>query len=106
VPALEVVFEAIPVRAIAHGVEVDIARGGTLRAERVLVATGAFIDACGLWPIDLKLRLFGRTVLLATPPIHEGDRARVECCFTVELRFSLVCQLPRWVRDRCARTLQ
>ena len=24
----------------------------------------------------------------------------------MELRFSLVRQLPRWVRDRCARTLQ
>jgi sarcosine oxidase len=57
--------EAISVRATADGVEVDTARGSTLRAERVLVATGAFTDACGLLPVDLKLRVFGRTVVLA-----------------------------------------
>ena len=57
--------QAISVRATAGGVEVDTARGGTLRAERVLVATGAFTDVCGLLPVDLKLLVFGRTVVLA-----------------------------------------
>jgi glycine/D-amino acid oxidase-like deaminating enzyme len=33
------------VRATAGGVEIDTARSGTLRAERVLVATGAFTGA-------------------------------------------------------------
>jgi sarcosine oxidase len=63
--ALIIVDEAKAVRATAGGVEVDIAGGDTLRAERVLVATGAFTDACGLSPVDLKLRVFGRTVVLA-----------------------------------------
>ena len=31
----------------------------------MLVATGAFTDACGLSPVDLDLRVFGRTVVLA-----------------------------------------
>jgi sarcosine oxidase len=57
--------EATSMRAIANGVEVDTAHGSTLRAERVLVTTGAFTDACGLLPVDLKLRVFGRTVVLA-----------------------------------------
>jgi sarcosine oxidase len=63
--AVIIADEAISVRAIAEGVEVGTARGSTLRAERVLVATGAFTDACGLLPVDLKLRVFGRTVVLA-----------------------------------------
>src|SRR5215213_1010255 len=54
--AVIIADEAISIRATAGGVEVDTARGGTLRAERVLVATGAFTDVCGLLPIDLKLR--------------------------------------------------
>ena len=63
--ALIIADEAISLRPSAGGVEVDTARGGTLRAERVLVATGGFTDACGLLPVDLKLRVFGRTVVLA-----------------------------------------
>jgi sarcosine oxidase len=62
--ALIIADEAISLRPSAGGVEVDTARGGTLRAERVLVATGGFTDACGLLPVDLKLRVFGRTVVL------------------------------------------
>jgi len=56
---------ATAVRAVPGGVEVETADGGTLRAERVLVAAGAFTDACGLSPVALKLRVFGRTVVLA-----------------------------------------
>lgn len=56
---------AVAVRAVDGGVEVGTAGGETLRAERVLVAAGAFTDACGLSPVDLKLRVFGRTVVLA-----------------------------------------
>lgn len=56
---------ATAVRAVPGGVEVETAEGGTLRAERVLVAAGAFTDACGIAPVDLKLRVFGRTVVLA-----------------------------------------
>src|SRR5436853_3206490 len=44
------------------------------RSERVLVATGAFTDACGLLPVDLKLRVLGRTVVLA----HIDDRLLTE----------------------------
>ena len=57
--------EAVAVRAVAAGVEVETAGGAVHRAERVLIATGAFTDAWGLSPIDLKLRVFGRTVALA-----------------------------------------
>ncbi|MEQ8396558.1 FAD-dependent oxidoreductase [Thalassobaculum sp.] len=57
--------EAKAIRVTASGVEVDTANGATLRAERVLVATGAFTDACGLSPVALDLRVFGRTVVLA-----------------------------------------
>lgn len=57
--------EATAVRAVPGGVEVETAGGRALRAERALVAAGAFTDACGLSPVDLQLRIFGRTVLLA-----------------------------------------
>jgi sarcosine oxidase len=60
-----VVDHATSVRAVSGGVEVATAGGRTLQAERVLVATGAFTDACGLSPVDLRLRVFGRTVVLA-----------------------------------------
>jgi len=56
---------AAAVRPVAGGVEVETSGGRTLKAERVLVATGGFTDACGLSPVDLKLRVFGRTVVLA-----------------------------------------
>jgi glycine/D-amino acid oxidase-like deaminating enzyme len=56
---------ATSLRPTLGGVDADTARGGTLRAERVLVATGAFTDVCGLLPIDLKLQVFGRTVVNA-----------------------------------------
>ena len=72
--AVIITDEATAVRPTAGGVEVDTARGGTLRAERVLVAAGAFTDACGLLPVDLRLRVLGRTVLLA----HIDDRLLAE----------------------------
>jgi len=52
-------------RAIPGGAEIETGDGAVRRAEKVLIATGAFTDACGLSPEDLKLRVFGRTVLLA-----------------------------------------
>lgn len=57
--------EAAAIRPVAGGVEVETAAGTVLRAERALVAAGAFTDACGLSPVDLQLRVFGRTVVLA-----------------------------------------
>ena len=63
--AVIIADQATSLRPTAGGVEVDTTHSGILRAERVLVATGAFTDACGLLPVDLKLRVFGRTVLLA-----------------------------------------
>lgn len=56
---------ATAVRAMPGGVEVETAGGRVLEAERVLVAAGAFTDACGLSPVNLRLRVFGRTVVLA-----------------------------------------
>lgn len=57
--------QAHAIRPTATGVEVDTADGETLRADRVLVATGAFTEACGLSAARLDLRVYGRTVLLA-----------------------------------------
>ena len=48
-----------------NGVEVACDDGATLRADKVLVAAGAFSGACGLVPEDLDLRVFGRTVVFA-----------------------------------------
>ncbi|WP_193170130.1 NAD(P)/FAD-dependent oxidoreductase [Nisaea nitritireducens] len=56
---------AIAIYPVPGGVEVELASGDVRRAEKVLIATGGFTDACGLPPLDLKLRVFGRTVLLA-----------------------------------------
>lgn len=55
---------ATSVRATGGRVEVETAEGEVHAAERVLVATGAFTDACGLVP-KLDLRVFARTVVLA-----------------------------------------
>ncbi|WP_051243608.1 NAD(P)/FAD-dependent oxidoreductase [Thalassobaculum salexigens] len=62
--------EAAAIRPVPGGVEVETAAGAVHRAERVLVAAGAFTGAWGLSPVDLKLRVFGRTVTLAR---IEGD---------------------------------
>jgi len=72
--AVIIADQVTSLRPTAGGVEVDTGRGGTLRAERVLVATGAFTDACGLLSVDLKLRVLGRTVVLA----HIDDRLLTE----------------------------
>jgi sarcosine oxidase len=72
--AVIIADQATSLRQTAGGVEIDTGRGGTLRAERVLVAAGAFTDACGLLPVDLKLRVLGRTVVLA----HIDDRLLTE----------------------------
>jgi len=57
--------EVSAVRLSGDRVQVETASGSVLEAERVLIATGAFTAAWGLAPVDLKLRVFGRTVLLA-----------------------------------------
>ncbi|MDF1790278.1 MAG: FAD-dependent oxidoreductase [Thalassobaculaceae bacterium] len=67
-----IVEAAVAIRAVTGGVEVETTAGGIHRAEKVLIAAGAFTDACGLSPVDLKLRVFGRTVVLAR---IDGDLA-------------------------------
>lgn len=57
--------EAVAIRPVTGGVEIETTAGNTHRAEKVLVAAGAFTGACGLSPVDLNLRVFGRTVILA-----------------------------------------
>lgn len=65
--------EAAALRLVSGGVEVETATGAVHRGERVLIATGAFTDAWGLSPVGLKLRVFGRTVILAR---IDGDLAQ------------------------------
>ncbi len=91
--AVIIADQATSLRPTAGGVEVDTGRGGTLRAERVLVATGAFTDACGLLPVDLKLRVLGRTVVLA----HIDDRLLTGSTADPELRS--VPDLIRWFKS-------
>lgn len=54
---------ATAIRPVPGGIEVELADGTARQAEKVLIATGGFTDACALSPLDLKLRVFGRTVL-------------------------------------------
>ncbi|MBH68066.1 MAG: FAD-dependent oxidoreductase [Rhodospirillaceae bacterium] len=56
--------EATKIHNTTSGIEVELALGETVKAEKVLIATGGFTSACGLSPIDLNLRVFGRTVVL------------------------------------------
>lgn len=62
--------EVAALRPIAGGIEIETTDGAVRCAERVLVAAGAFTNACGLTPEKLGLRIFGRTVLLGR---IEGD---------------------------------
>jgi sarcosine oxidase len=55
---------AVSVRAVQQGVEVTAANGETYRAERALIATGGFTNACGLTLKPLDMRVYGRTVVL------------------------------------------
>ena len=57
--------EAKAIRPTAGHVEVVTSNGETLEAEQVLIATGAFTELCGLSQRTLRLRVFGRTVVLA-----------------------------------------
>ena len=61
------------VRALPGGVEVELWDGATLKAEKVLIAAGAFLAPGGLSPVDLKLTVFGRTTVLVR---IEGVAAR------------------------------
>lgn len=56
--------EATKICNSANGIEVELASGKILEADKVLVATGGFTSACGLSPVDLDLHVFGRTVVL------------------------------------------
>lgn len=68
--------EATVIRPVSNGVEVDTDDGVTHRAERVLIATGAFTDSCRLLPVRFDLTVFGRTVVLAR--IEDDVMARLE----------------------------
>jgi sarcosine oxidase len=57
--------EATKIYKVGGGIEIELASGRILKGEKVLVATGGFTSACGLSPINLNLRVFGRTVVLA-----------------------------------------
>ena len=56
--------EALEIRAASTRVEVSTKGSGTLRADRVLVAVGAFTNVSGLLPIQLDINVFARTVVL------------------------------------------
>ena len=51
-------------------VEITLRNNEKLLAEKVLVATGAFTDACDLLPKSLNLIVYGRTVVLAEIDKH------------------------------------
>lgn len=57
--------EAVTIRVSANRVEVDTKDGDTLAADTVLIAAGAFTNACGLTDEPLDLTVFARTVALA-----------------------------------------
>lgn len=65
--------EARAIRPVTGGVEIEDETGTIYKAEKVLIATGGFTDVCGLAPRDLRLRVFGRTVVLVR---IEADVAR------------------------------
>tara|TARA_B100000131_G_scaffold123111_1_gene120259 strand:+ start:1236 stop:2429 length:1194 start_codon:yes stop_codon:yes gene_type:complete len=54
-------------------VEITLRNKEKLFAEQVLVATGAFTDACDLLPKSLNLIVYGRTVVLAEIDKHIGN---------------------------------
>ena len=58
------------IRSVSAGVEIVLWDGSVERAEKVLVTTGAFTEACGLSPVDLGTVVFGRTIVLVK---IEGD---------------------------------
>lgn len=58
-------LEATAVRLNANAVEVETADGAVHKAERVLIATGAFTDSGTLVPVRFDLKVYGRTVVLA-----------------------------------------
>ena len=57
--------EATKIYKVGSGIEIELASGRILKGEKVLIATGGFTSACGLSPVNLNLRVFGRTVVLA-----------------------------------------
>lgn len=56
---------ATSIHLTRSGVEVECGDGQIVKAERALVATGAFTAACGLVPEELDFTVYGRTVVLA-----------------------------------------
>ena len=57
--------EVVKIYKAGSGIEIELVSGKILKGEKVLVATGGFTSACGLSPVNLNLRVFGRTVVLA-----------------------------------------
>jgi sarcosine oxidase len=57
--------EVLGLQLTSTQVEVLTKRSGTLRADQVLVAAGAFTNVIGLLPIPLDIKVFARTVVLA-----------------------------------------
>ena len=56
---------ATAIHPVKDGVEVELADGSRVQAQKVLIATGAFTAPCGLCPVDLGLTIYGRAVVLA-----------------------------------------
>lgn len=67
---------AVGVRRTPDAIEVDLADGGTVRAERALLATGAFTNAAGLTTEPLDLTVLGRTVVLVRLGARDLRRLR------------------------------
>ena len=65
----------------SKGIEIQLGSGRNLKTEKVLLATGGFTSACGLSPIELKLRVFGRTTVLAR--IDEPERTELSSMPTI-----------------------
>ncbi|MDD9925405.1 MAG: FAD-binding oxidoreductase [Rhodospirillaceae bacterium] len=52
-------------RPVSGGIEIATMGGDTVKADKVIVATGAFTQAWGLIQKNLNLKVYGRTVVLA-----------------------------------------
>jgi len=64
---------AVSISPISNGLEIGTLSGASIKAEKAIVATGAFTQAWGLVPKNLNLNVYGRTVVLAE--IKENELA-------------------------------
>lgn len=53
------------IRPSGSNIEVVTANGNTLHGQKVLVATGGFVNTLGLLPYELEVDVYGRTVILS-----------------------------------------